>query len=1385
MKSSKILITSLLAAAAMSAVPAWATDYTVTGTFTGGKDNNNLTGTIDGTRQTITLSSGDTLTFSGATSGYFPKWGGGDRTVAANIVISNRGSITINDGDSGSYMIFSGSVSGAGDFIVNGSKDPAKGQDFIFTGNLTAFTGGFSRPVANFNASGTDFYNNSNTGILQFGGTVSPNGIGSGTAYVASATAGADGIVHNISGQGSITTTSVLRYNYTGSANEGVTALGIDNSSISARYLDFRGGANYTVSSTVTGNNGTVSNNTLKVSAGTTTFTGAVSKFGTINVASGAKAIFQGAFRNVVGTAKNNLTIAAGSDVSFQSTAEGGVLTANADSTVKFSSTASFTQLSGSGTIDLGSTGTLTLSPPSGSSKFNNWTGTIKVGANTGVNGTQSANWNCAEATVEFSGAQGWLEGFSGGTFAANIKLVDTASGAAGFQWKDGSSTNQTNPIVTLSGKLTGTGTFERANASFNQSFVFSGNLSEFAGTFKHTDSYNYATLTFGGKTNAIEDISAADGSVTGTSTINWFQGTLNSGQDKRVYFNYSNDVRSDSTITGAILVKQGAGSLTLTGTNTYTGGTTVEAGTLVAGSARAFGSGALTVNAGAKVSANGYAVDLGAGNVTINGAYVITAVDSSTTTGTLGTSGTITFGDTGKLDVSGLAAGTYTVFGGTGTVSGLTQDKLYKESGRDTVTFADDTYKTFTLTKGAGVYDLTWTSAAGTWAADTTWQNNTQGGEENPTFADGDTVTFAASETAAKEISVVGAKDALAVNVTGGDYAFSAGEGGSLSVRGALTVSSGASLTLSDGVLGTVAGGIVLDGGTAMLKLVDAGLPGLTNIVSGSGKVVLERVSTQIAEPTISTTNVLTGAISVEKIGNTKVSITAAQSYTGGTTITAGIIGVGHNSALGSGTITLNGGQITAHIAALTLANAIEIGANGGTIHTNDNASNTITLNGTISGTGTLTKAGAGTLALVNPTASSVSGTGGIVVEEGTLYLSGSGNHFGVSKDITLKDGTFLKWNDASQSSDASYQYELSGALAVEGNTTITGATNYAKEVALLGNLSGSGTLTYYRGNGDSGSGNFNSNGRLIVAGADNSGFTGTIVIGGQTTAVSQGLDLNADLANGTISLQGGSGDAAYMRVLKSATIKGLNGNANSSVGIGNVLQDGKVGAYTLTVGEGNFAGTIEDNGEARKYGSITSTKVTGAVLSIVKNTAGTLTLSGNNTFTGGIEIAKGVVEATNAAALGAAANAVRVSGGQLKVSNVTLNQTNISVVLNDGAYLAGAAIFGTGSGALADGTTISVSGDVAALKAVCTSATGRYDFTLYDNNTLTTGVTNVTVDGDFATALAGAGWTYSLSEDKSILTISVPEPSAFGLLAGAGALALVAARRRRRKKA
>ena len=105
-------------------------------------------------------------------------------------------------------------------------------------------------------------------------------------------------------------------------------------------------------------------------------------------------------------------------------------------------------------------------------------------------------------------------------------------------------------------------------------------------------------------------------------------------------------------------MIKDGAGTLTLSGTNTYAGGTLVKAGTLAVSTANSLGSGAVTINGGTlNASAAGtsqtFNTDLvigpNGGTVTVaNSDSVYSSFNSISGSGDLTTNGTVHFGGTG-----------------------------------------------------------------------------------------------------------------------------------------------------------------------------------------------------------------------------------------------------------------------------------------------------------------------------------------------------------------------------------------------------------------------------------------------------------------------------------------------------------------------------------------------------------------------------------------------------------------------------------------------------------------------------------------------------------------------------------------------------------------
>ena len=127
-------------------------------------------------------------------------------------------------------------------------------------------------------------------------------------------------------------------------------------------------------------------------------------------------------------------------------------------------------------------------------------------------------------------------------------------------------------------------------------------------------------------------------------------------------------------------------------------------------------------------------------------------------------------------------------------------------------------------------------------------------------------------------------------------------------------------------------------------------------------------------------------GSLTVNGGSNT-VTLGGASTYSGGTTVTSGTIGVGNNSALGTGALSLYGGTTLQFVSSeLNIANAIALlGAVDPTI---DTGANTDTLSGVITGSANLTKIGSGALTL---TGSSPAFTGSTEVAAGALAVNGS----------------------------------------------------------------------------------------------------------------------------------------------------------------------------------------------------------------------------------------------------------------------------------------------------------------------------------------------------------------------------------------------------------
>ena len=345
----------------------------------------------------------------------------------------------------------------------------------------------------------------------------------------------------------------------------------------------------------------------------------------------------------------------------------------------------------------------------------------------------------------------------------------------------------------------------------------------------------------------------------------------------------------------------------------------------------------------------------------------------------------------------------------------------------------------------------------------------------------------------------------------------------------------------------------------------------------------------------------------SLVKVGAGTLTLSGSNTYTGGTTISAGVLQIGDGGATGSivGDVVDN--------AALAF-----------------DRSDNVTFGGVVSGTGSLSQLGAGTLTLTGANTY----TGGTTISAGALQI-GDGDATGSIVGDVVDNGALA----FDRSDNVTFGGVISGTGSLSqlgaGTLTLTGANTYTGGTTISG-----GALQIGDG-GATGSivGNVVDNGALAFDRSDNVTFGGVI----------SGTGSLSQLGVGTLTLTGAN---TY------------TGGTTISAGM---LQIGDGGAT------GSIVGNVVDNGALAfdRSDNVTFGGVIGGTGSLSQLGAGTLTLTGANTYTGGTTISAGTLAGGATNTFSAASLTTINSGGTLDLGGFA--QTINSVVLAGGAIANG----------------------------------------------------------------------------------------------------------------
>jgi autotransporter-associated beta strand protein len=673
----------------------------------------------------------------------------------------------------------------------------------------------------------------------------------------------------------------------------------------------------------------------------------------------------------------------------------------------------------------------------------------------------------------------------------------------------------------------------------------------------------------------------------------------------------------------------------TLTGANTFTGPLAVNAGTLVVSSAQN-GTRTISVSDGAalRVVVSGTS-QLSPTNLTLGTSAGATLIYSNVTSTTVApiSAGKVSFAGTLTLNINSgtfVVGNSYPLITWTGTGLSNTIGITLNVTGLPSSGFGGLAIvgNTLYLQIIYARQPLSWTGGNGNWdvgnSGNTIWKDfagATTYYQESPsadavlfdsTFGSGGIVTLNTNIAPAS----------VTVSNSATSYTFS----GSGAIVGNTGLTKSGAGTLIVTTTNTYTGFTAITDGT--LQLGDGSTK--NGVVSGN---ITNNAALVFANPSAQThIGIISGSGTLNKSVAGTLTLTATNTFTGNTTISAGQLVIGDAGQLGGGSYA---GNIANNAALVYSSSAAQ------------------TLGGAISGTGSLTKNGVSTLTLVGRNSYS----GGTILAAGTLNITNDAALGATSGGLTFSGSSTLR---------AGVNVALSSTRNLTLNTGVTGTLDpQTNQLTVSGNITGAGTLNKPAGTGT-----------LVLAG-DNSSWTGPLTLGATGwLQLASSTALGASGTAKTIGLTSAATDTSGIQLINNVTIANKNltlkgravGNyflqnvSGTNVWAGTINMNATGGSYYIS----SLAGLLElsgvitntvNNANARNviFEGAGATLVSGAIKDgagatyrsqVTMNGSGVLTLTGTNTYSGLTTVNNGTLAVGCDLTL-KAGNALTLSGG------------------------------------------------------------------------------------------------------------------------------------------